>query len=61
MITLSNYTKQSPKSNKPSKNEDLSKNHHLKVKYRKRIQEDKEAEKLIKDFKDEPSRPDESD
>jgi hypothetical protein len=58
MINLTTYTKQSQKSNKPKKNDDLSRNHHLKVKYRKRLQEEKEAKELIKDFADEPSRPD---
>lgn len=38
------------KNKKREKSDDLSKNHSDKVKYRKRIQEDREKEKELKEF-----------
>ncbi len=46
-MTASNtFTRKSRK----EKNDDLSKNHQYKIKYRKRVQEDKEKEEEVKEY-----------
>jgi len=52
MTTLTNYMKKQQISKKSEKNEELSLNHGKALRFRKRIQEDKEHLEILKEFID---------
>ena len=52
MTTLTSYMKKQQTTKKSEKNQDMSLNHSKSVRFRKRIQEDKEQEKELKEFID---------
>lgn len=50
MIASNTFTKKLKKSKKHEVNEDLSKNNHQKLKYRKRLQQDAETLQELKEY-----------